>query len=144
MYQLFRVFCSKIYIIIHLSGYLGPSRSVPVPINLDNYSSTVYLYWVVSGFKIWHCYLFICVYCVIYLYINIDESFGLKVVNIKKTLKAQTQDSDEPMDTRRLDLDSREAMAQGGDKMKKSVKGKGIRGSSSKFWQSKWIVPSQL
>lgn len=72
-----------------------------------------------------------------YLYISIDESFGLKVVNIKKTLKAQTQDSDEPMDTRRLDLDSREAMAQGGDKMKKSVKGKGIRGSSSKFWQSK-------
>lgn len=57
-------------------------------------------------------------------------------MNIKKTLKSQTQDSDEPMDTRRMDLDSREAIAQG-DKMKKVAKGKGIR-TSAKFWQTKW------
>ncbi|XP_046679002.1 COP9 signalosome complex subunit 7b [Homalodisca vitripennis] len=64
------------------------------------------------------------------------EAVETEVINIKKTLKAQTQDSDEPMDTRRLDLDSREAIAQGGDKMKKSIKAKSLR-SSSKFWQSK-------
>jgi len=75
---------------------------------------------------------------------NSDKNRALKhkevieneVVNIKKTLKAQTQDSDEPMDTRRMDLDSREAVATGGDKMKKIVKAKGIRGSG-RFWQSK-------
>ncbi|XP_054286834.1 COP9 signalosome complex subunit 7b-like [Macrosteles quadrilineatus] len=75
---------------------------------------------------------------------NTDKNRALKhkevieteVVNIKKTLKAQTQDSDEPMNTCRLDLDSREAAASGSDKMKKGIKAKGLRGSG-KFWQSK-------
>lgn len=57
------------------------------------------------------------------------EAIDLEIVNIKKTLKTQTQDSDDAMAT-----DSREAIAQAGDKGKKIVKTKGIRGSG-KFWQ---------
>ncbi|XP_063232503.1 COP9 signalosome complex subunit 7b isoform X3 [Bacillus rossius redtenbacheri] len=57
------------------------------------------------------------------------EILEQEIVNIKKTLKAQTQDHDEVMAT-----DSREAVAQAGDKGKKVVKAKGLRGSS-KFWQ---------
>lgn len=52
-----------------------------------------------------------------------------QIVNIKKTLKTQSQDTDEAMAT-----DTREAVAQGGDKGKKSFKGVRIR-SSGKFWQ---------
>jgi hypothetical protein len=52
-----------------------------------------------------------------------------QIINIKKTLKTQSQDADEAMAT-----DSREAVAQGGEKGKKPIKAKGLRGSS-KFWQ---------
>lgn len=54
--------------------------------------------------------------------------FSFQVINIKKTLKTQAQDTDEAMAT-----DSREAVAQG-DKGKKPVKAKGLR-ASGKFWQ---------
>ncbi|PSN48232.1 hypothetical protein C0J52_03596 [Blattella germanica] len=57
------------------------------------------------------------------------EAIEQEIINIKKTLKTQSQDPDEAMAT-----DSREAIAQGGDKGKKPIKAKGIRGSS-KFWQ---------
>nr|CAD7411772.1 unnamed protein product [Timema cristinae] len=57
------------------------------------------------------------------------ETIEQEIVNIKKTLKTQSQDHDEAMAT-----DSREAIAQVGDKGKKTLKSKGIRGSS-KFWQ---------
>lgn len=57
------------------------------------------------------------------------EGIEQEIVNIKKTLKTQSQDTDEAMAT-----DTREAVAQGGDKGKKSFKGVRIR-SSGKFWQ---------
>ncbi|KDR12141.1 COP9 signalosome complex subunit 7a [Zootermopsis nevadensis] len=57
------------------------------------------------------------------------EAIDQEVSNIKKTLKTQSQDPDEAMAT-----DSREAVAQGAEKGKKSIKAKGLRGSS-KFWQ---------
>ncbi|GLH04825.1 hypothetical protein R5R35_003585 [Gryllus longicercus] len=57
------------------------------------------------------------------------EAIEQEIVNIKKTLKTQTQDSEEAMAT-----DSREAVAQGGEKGKKTIKVKGLRGAS-KFWQ---------
>ncbi|PNF31470.1 COP9 signalosome complex subunit 7a [Cryptotermes secundus] len=57
------------------------------------------------------------------------EAIEQEIINIKKTLKTQSQDPDEAMAT-----DSREAVAQGGDKGKKPIKAKGLRGSS-KFWQ---------
>ncbi|XP_075237443.1 COP9 signalosome subunit 7 [Lycorma delicatula] len=69
---------------------------------------------------------------------NVEKNRALKhrdaieqeVINIKKTLKSQSQDTDESMAT-----DSREAISQvGSDKTKKVVKTKGIRGSG-KFWQ---------
>ena len=47
-------------------------------------------------------------------------------------MKTQSQDPDEAMAT-----DSREAVAQGGEKGKKPMKNKGLRGSS-KFWQKSW------
>ncbi|KAG8229937.1 hypothetical protein J437_LFUL011081 [Ladona fulva] len=56
------------------------------------------------------------------------EAVEQEVVNIKKTLKTQVQDTDEVMAT-----DSREAVAQC-DKGKKQLKSKGLRGSG-KFWQ---------
>jgi len=57
------------------------------------------------------------------------EAIEQEIINIKKTLKAQSQDPDEAMAT-----DSREAVAQGGEKGKKPIKAKGLRGST-KFWQ---------
>ncbi|XP_066997996.1 COP9 signalosome complex subunit 7a isoform X2 [Anabrus simplex] len=57
------------------------------------------------------------------------EAIEQEVSNIKKTLKTQSQDTEEAMAT-----DSREALAQGGDKGKKPMKSKGLRGSG-KFWQ---------
>ncbi|XP_046389929.1 COP9 signalosome complex subunit 7a isoform X1 [Ischnura elegans] len=56
------------------------------------------------------------------------EAIEQEVVNIKKTLKTQAQDTDEAMAT-----DTREAVAQC-DKGKKQMKSKGLRGSG-KFWQ---------
>ncbi|XP_046995186.1 COP9 signalosome complex subunit 7a [Schistocerca americana] len=58
------------------------------------------------------------------------EAVEQEIVNIKKTLKTQTQDTDEAMAT-----DTRETASQTGDKGKKPFKGKGIRSSSGKFWQ---------
>ncbi|XP_073970582.1 COP9 signalosome subunit 7 [Rhodnius prolixus] len=56
------------------------------------------------------------------------DAIETEINNIKKTLKTQSQDVEEAMAT-----DSREAIAQG-DKMKKSIKSKMLRGST-KFWQ---------
>lgn len=56
------------------------------------------------------------------------EAIEQEVVNIKKTLKSQSQEVEEAMAT-----DSRETISQG-DKMKKSMKSKMIRGSA-KLWQ---------
>lgn len=56
------------------------------------------------------------------------EAIDTEVINIKKTLKSQSQEVEEAMAT-----DSREAVAHG-DKMKKSMKSKMIRGSA-KLWQ---------
>lgn len=56
------------------------------------------------------------------------EAIENEVVNIKKTLKSQSQEVEEAMAT-----DSRETIAPG-DKMKKSMKSKMIRGSA-KLWQ---------
>ena len=56
-------------------------------------------------------------------------NFLSQIINIKKTLKTQSQDQDESMAT-----DSREAVAQCGEKGKKPMKNKGLRGSG-KFWQ---------
>ncbi|KAK3907857.1 COP9 signalosome complex subunit 7b [Frankliniella fusca] len=61
------------------------------------------------------------------------EAIELEVANIKKTLKTQTQDSDEAMNT-----DMREASGHGGhssDKSKKGFRVKNLRSSSAKFWQ---------
>lgn len=60
---------------------------------------------------------------------DVGFNFLYQIINIKKTLKAQSQDPDEAMAT-----DSREAVAQGGEKGKKPIKAKSLR-SSSKFWQ---------
>ncbi|KAL0277164.1 UNVERIFIED_CONTAM: hypothetical protein PYX00_004534 [Menopon gallinae] len=60
------------------------------------------------------------------------ESIEQEIANIKKTLKTNTVENDETMNN-----ESREALAQSGEKTKKPInKYKGIRGSS-KFWQSK-------
>ncbi|XP_034247898.1 COP9 signalosome complex subunit 7b [Thrips palmi] len=59
------------------------------------------------------------------------ESIEQEITNIKKTLKTQTQDSDEGMNT-----DMRDALHGGhSDKSKKGFRVKNLRGSSAKFWQ---------
>ena len=61
------------------------------------------------------------------------ESIEQEVANIKKTLKTQTQDSDELMNT-----DMREASGHGSyssDKSKKGFRVKSLRSGSAKFWQ---------
>lgn len=60
------------------------------------------------------------------------EQIEQEIANIKKTLKTNTSENDESMNN-----ESREALAQSGEKTKKSAtKSKGLRGSS-KFWPSK-------
>ncbi|KAJ1527723.1 hypothetical protein ONE63_007682 [Megalurothrips usitatus] len=61
------------------------------------------------------------------------ESIEQEVANIKKTLKSQTQDSDEAMNT-----DMREQSGHGShqtDKSKKGFRVKNLRSGSAKFWQ---------
>jgi len=63
------------------------------------------------------------------LYINKKVLFQVSI--IKKTLKTQTQDSDEGMNT-----DMRDALHGGhSDKSKKGFRVKNLRGNSAKFWQ---------
>lgn len=63
--------------------------------------------------------------CTIRHRVHVDQ----EVQNIRKTLKAQSADSEEAVSS-----DSREAISQS-DKAKKQPKTKPLRGSTSKFWQ---------
>lgn len=65
--------------------------------------------------------------CTVYRHYN--NCFVFQVANIKKTLKSQTQDTDEAMAT-----DSQGGSSSQSEKGKKQGKTRGLRGSG-KFWQ---------